>query len=185
MKKSENNPKNTNENDDSIESKPLPNPTDKNEQNLPTDHHKSALNTLRVDTSATMGTPVQSQNTGSQRISSVKNRPASIMSSSARTLHQQHQSIPSTQSKRSEIPTDTRPERSQRPEDLKRARYLTTAITKDDTAKDEKSAPKKVIKRKPPTCWVTTSWILTWWAPPFMLRTFGKSNSNRYILNAY
>ncbi|CAO3619707.1 unnamed protein product [Cunninghamella echinulata] len=30
-----------------------------------------------------------------------------------------------------------------------------------------------VIKKNTPGCWTLTTWILTWWAPPFMLKTFG------------
>ncbi|ORX62459.1 hypothetical protein DM01DRAFT_1365549 [Hesseltinella vesiculosa] len=33
--------------------------------------------------------------------------------------------------------------------------------------KVEKKTPKQA------SCWTITTWILTWWAPPFMLRTFG------------
>lgn len=123
---------------------------------------------INVDTSM----PQQSQNTGSQKHSGVARQPESIQSPSNFGLPQLYQHKPGS-AKRNELPTDSRPERTQRPEDLKRAQYLSTAseiaaIDTDDNEKIKKSP------RKPPTCWVTTSWILTWWAPPFMLRTFGK-----------
>lgn len=169
MGKSENNGKQTDGNDNSLESKPLPPKSIDNNE-----HHKAVSNNLRVDTLSMMGGPGQAQNIGSQKIDNINNAPASIMSASARTLHQNYQEPPNNSSRRNELPSDTRPERSQRPEDLRRARYLSTAPTVDESDKDEKSTTKKTTKKKPPTCWVTTSWILTWWAPPFMLRIFGK-----------
>ncbi|KAI7896143.1 chitin synthase-domain-containing protein [Mucor mucedo] len=82
---------------------------------------------INVDTSM----PQQSQNTGSQKHSGVARQP---------------------DAKRNELPTDSRPERTQRPEDLKRAQYLSTAseIAAIDTDDNEKI---KKNPRKPPTCW--------------------------------
>lgn len=128
----------------------------------------SARDENNLDTSM----PQQSQNSGSQKISSSTNGPESILSLSNNVLPQQYQHRPSNP-KRNELPADTRPERIQRPEDLKRSQYLSTTSEIDMLETDDNVQIKKNI-RKPPTCWVTASWILTWWAPPFILRTFGK-----------
>ncbi|KAI8065942.1 chitin synthase-domain-containing protein [Gongronella butleri] len=50
-----------------------------------------------------------------------------------------------------------------KPEDLRRTHYLNVMI-EIPTASKEKSKT---------TCWTVTTWIMTWWAPPFLLRTFG------------
>lgn len=62
-----------------------------------------------------------------------------------------------------------RPQLSLRPEDLTRARYLTTEI---DTEVEDASL-KKNNKPPPPSTWMLTTWILTWWAPPFILKAAG------------
>ncbi|KAI8048352.1 chitin synthase-domain-containing protein [Gilbertella persicaria] len=128
---------------------------------------------LRVDTS-----DVSQQQQGSQHI-----KPITPLSASKSYTNSINNNNGSKSNKRFELPSDTRPERTQRPEDLRRAQYLVATLQHSkDTDKDEdennKESPeakskKKKIKRKPPTCWVTISWILTWWAPPFMLKTFG------------
>lgn len=153
------------------ESKRIPPPLDTNEQSVTPKNEKNF--NLEIDTSNTMEMPQQSQNTGSQKISNVTNKPESILSSSVNVIPQHYQPRSSNGAKRNELPTDTRPERTQRPEDLKRAQYLTSA-SEIDVVDTEDNKKVKNNTRKPPTCWVTTSWILTWWAPPFMLRTFGK-----------
>lgn len=116
--------------------------------------------------------PQQSENTGSQKDPGVVKQPESIQSPSNFGLPHLYQHRPNN-AKRNELPTDTRPERTQRPEDLKRAQYLSTASEVDPIDTNDNDKIKKTV-RKPPSCWVTTSWILTWWAPPFMLRTFGE-----------
>jgi chitin synthase len=77
--------------------------------------------------------------------------------------------------RKAELPTDSRPERTQRPEDLRRAQYLVNSSSHSNVPKltDENGKPKQ-SRRNPKNCWATTSWILTWWAPPLLLRTFGK-----------
>jgi hypothetical protein len=161
--------------------KPLPPPLndDENEEQADFQQQKPLPNELRVDTSNNTLAPQPSNNTGSQKIPHSK--PASIASSAARI--QQQKLRTNENGKRNELPTDTRPDRKQRPEDLKRARYLTTTETVVGEEKDEESKAKKDTKKKPPSCWVTVSWILTWWAPPFMLRTFGKQMLHTLYLN--
>jgi hypothetical protein len=110
--------------------------------------------TLHIDTSQeanAMIEPQPSQNTGSQRMLPTK---------SATDNWSEH---------------DT-----QRPEDLRRAQYLTSNYSNNNNHEegnenDDTKKPKKSKRfENPLTCWTTTSWILTWWAPPFMLKTFGK-----------
>lgn len=111
---------------------------------------------LRVDTSNDANVTIQpqsAQNTGSQRM------PVGHNNSSTTETWFEHD--------------------RQRPEDLRRAQYLTSNYNiKNKEGKDEdedvtKSKTNGVENR--PTCWTTTSWVLTWWAPPFMLKTFGKN----------
>ncbi|KAI7899131.1 chitin synthase-domain-containing protein [Cokeromyces recurvatus] len=52
---------------------------------------------------------------------------------------------------------------------LKRAHYLANS----GSFFVNKAQVKSNIEKKPVTCWTTTSWILTWWAPSFLLQTFG------------
>jgi hypothetical protein len=167
--KNEENDKKVNQNDKPL---PLSINNEKDEDTFSKMEKPLPPTELRVDTSNNMFTPQPSQNTGSQK--TIHNKPASIASSSVRIQYQQSKLKPNESGKRNELPTDTRPDRKQRPEDLKRARYLTTDEIVTGKEKDEETKTKKNIKKKPPTCWVTVSWILTWWAPPFMLRTFGK-----------
>lgn len=157
------------------ENAPLPQSSSA-EDELDSHRQKPLPNDLRVDTSNAI-INAQPSYAGSQKMSST-NKPASIASSAARSQHQSLITKTNDGIKRTELPTDTRPDRKQRPEDLKRAKYLTTAPITEESEKDEKSKTKKSLKKKPPTCWVTTSWILTWWAPPFMLRTFGIKDKN-------
>ncbi|KAI8099767.1 chitin synthase-domain-containing protein [Halteromyces radiatus] len=51
------------------------------------------------------------------------------------------------------------------PENLRRTHYLSVVS----------EAPKLPNKEKinQASCWTISTWILTWWAPPFMLRAFG------------
>ncbi|CAO3632910.1 unnamed protein product [Mucor fragilis] len=146
----------------SVQKKPLPNAN------------------LRVETN-NIGTPQPSQNTGSQRMHPAA---ASIMSNSATpmtatttaTNTTRHYSTTNNagRPRKTELPTDSRPERTQRPEDLRRAQYLVNSSSHANVAKDaDNSKTAKQSKQGPASCWTTTSWILTWWAPPFMLRTFG------------
>ncbi|KAG1466782.1 hypothetical protein G6F46_000058 [Rhizopus delemar] len=74
--------------------------------------------------------------------------------------------------KLSELPTDTRPNRPQRPEDLQRARYLNT-IDIDIEKNKEQGEVKEKKKKTRPSCWVTSTWILTCWTPPFLLKACG------------
>lgn len=74
--------------------------------------------------------------------------------------------------KLSELPTDTRPNRPQRPEDLQRARYLNT-IDIDIEKSKEQGEVKEKKKKTRPSCWVTSTWILTCWTPPFLLKACG------------
>lgn len=157
------------------ESAPLPQSSN-GEDELNSHRQKPLPNDLRVDTSNAIINAYPPY-AGSQKMSST-NKPASIASSAAPSQHQSLKTKTNDGIKRTELPTDTRPDRKQRPEDLKRAKYLTTAPITEVNEKDEKSKVKKGLKKNPPTCWVTTSWILTWWAPPFMLRTFGKTSNN-------
>lgn len=155
MGKSENKQEKAEEN----EPKLSPNSIQDSKEAEPTsENKKSPKNSLRVDTSNNIGTPQQSQNTErhSDNVSRTEYRFKS-----------------NSNEKNNELPTDTRPERIQRPEDLKRAQYLTTNSTIDEVEKEDLIKVKNNVK-KPPSCWITTSWILTWWAPPFLLRTFGK-----------
>jgi hypothetical protein len=55
--------------------------------------------------------------------------------------------------------------RALQPENLKRTQYL-NVITETPPVIKEKS--------NQPGCWTVTTWILTWWAPSFMLKVFGK-----------
>lgn len=135
---------------------------------------------LRVETN-NIGTPQPSQNTGSQRMHPAA---ASIMSNSATPITttttatnttRHYSANTKNRPRKTEMPTDSRPERTQRPEDLRRAQYLANSSSHSNVPNitDEKDKSKQ-SKKNPATCWTTTSWILTWWAPPFMLRTFGK-----------
>lgn len=162
------------------ESAPLPQSSSGEDEQLNSNRLKPLPNELRVDTSNAIFN-VHPQYAGSQKMAP-NNKPASIASSAARSQQQSFRAKASDGVKRSELPTDTRPDRKQRPEDLKRAKYLTTVPITEESEKDEKSKIGKRIKKKPPTCWVTTSWILTWWAPPFMLRTFGKAIKRHQFL---
>lgn len=71
-----------------------------------------------------------------------------------------------------EIPADTRPDRTQRPEDLKRAQYLGASNIENKGEKNISENKKK--KRSNVTCWTTFSRAMTWWAVPFMMRQFSK-----------
>lgn len=133
---------------------------------------------LRVETN-NIGTPQPSQNTGSQRMHPA----ASIMSNSATPMTTTTTATNTTRHynasrpRKTELPTDSRPERTQRPEDLRRAQYLVNSSSYANVPKDtDRSDASKKSKRRPANCWTTTSWVLTWWAPPFMLRTFGEIN---------
>ncbi|GAA5804740.1 hypothetical protein HPULCUR_010246 [Helicostylum pulchrum] len=151
MGKSENKQEKAEEN----EPKLSPNSIQNSKEAYPTsENKKSPKNSLKVDTSNNIGIPQQSQNTEHH---------------SANVSHTEYR----FKSNSNELPTDTRPERIQRPEDLKRAQYLTTNSTIDEVEKEDLTKVKNNVK-KPPSCWITASWILTWWAPPFLLRTFGK-----------
>lgn len=125
------------------------------------DMHKKP--SLIVDTSKDSNTTIEpqpSQNTGSQRMPPTNNSKATID-----TWHEHG---------------------SQRPEDLRRAQYLTSNYSNNKEERDENDDMKKPKKRfeSPPTCWTTTSWVLTWWAPPFMLKTFGKTQTQQKPLTA-
>lgn len=76
----------------------------------------------------------------------------------------------------SELPTDTRPNRPQRPEDLHRARYLNNGSI--DIEKNKQQGEFKTEKKiKKATCWVTCTWIMTCWTPSFLLKACGKTNA--------
>lgn len=122
---------------------------------------KSSNNALKVDTSKTKRSTNNSDPTQSPSINVIQTQYRHRSSSGGGNI--------------TELPTDTRPKRIQRSEDLKRAQYLTTNPTLDDVEKEDTTKVKNNTK-PPPSCWITTSWILTWWAPPFLLRTFGKIN---------
>ena len=127
---------------------------------------------LRVDTSdASQQQKPQRQRSSGIPISEHSAKPSF---SKAYTNHQRSSSLQS--SKPAHLPSDTRPERKQRPEDLRRAQYL--IATTDQQNKEKLNENDEEVNQKdkwtPPTCWTMTSWILTWWAPSFLLSAFGK-----------
>lgn len=134
---------------------------------------------LRVETN-NIGTPQPAQNTGSQRMhpaaSTVSNSATPMTTTTTATNTTRHYTTNnSNRPRKTELPTDSRPERTQRPEDLRRAQYLVNSSSHSNVPKDADEKNKsKQSRRGPANCWTTASWILTWWAPPFMLRTFGK-----------
>lgn len=106
---------------------------------------------LRVDTSAPkLFPPQQSQNTSSDRMNVPI--PAMITSKLQPPLEQ---------------------DVSRKSEDLRRAKYLTTPKKKDDNNPSEQDDTLIKKKKNVASCWTTTTWVLTWWAPSFMLRAFG------------
>lgn len=60
----------------------------------------------------------------------------------------------------------------QRLEDLQRARYLNKKDTDLEKNKQQEES-KATIKKKRPSCWVTTTWVLTCWTPPVLLKACG------------
>lgn len=171
-----------------------PSPTEKAlPSSATTDQNESAQKktlpnaNLRVETS-NIGTPQPSQNTGSQRmhpaaaasIMSNSTTPMTTTTATPMTNTNRHYSRNTNNGPRkTELPTDSRPERTQRPEDLRRAQYLVNSSSHSNVPKiTDENGKFKQSKRSPKNCWTTTSWILTWWAPPFMLKTFGKPISH-------
>ncbi|KAL0145798.1 chitin synthase [Mucor lusitanicus] len=66
----------------------------------------------------------------------------------------------------------SRPRKTELPTDKRNTWSIQSSYANVPKDTDRSDASKK-SKRRPANCWTTTSWVLTWWAPPFMLRTFG------------
>lgn len=76
---------------------------------------------------------------------------------------------------RSEKPsesTDIKTSGIQRLEDIQRARYLNKKDIDLEKNKQQEES-KATTKKKRPSCWVTTTWVLTCWTPPVLLKACG------------
>lgn len=140
-------------NEDNTESKPLPAIDDRQSRSA----EKRPINNLTVNT---------------ENIEQPSNNRSAITATPMTSASRQQQFRP----RRMEIPTDTRPDRTQRPEDLKRAQYLGTNTTTEpeDIEKDGRDRRRKKKNSRDITCWRIFSRVMTWWAFPFLLKRCGK-----------